>query len=94
MNNDEAARQGRPARYSTSDVGNRSSRAGQIGARRYPHTTGLQAWSLALLAQLDAARDQLHADEYEVLLDCLAVAVARATVRQLLAEPETEAAAA
>ena len=58
----------------------------------YPHTTGLQAWTVAVLAQLDAAQEQLEPVEYEALLDCIRIAVARETAACLLVLPEAEAA--
>jgi hypothetical protein len=48
----------------------------QLRPRRYPYTTGLQAWSLALLRQLDAAHEQLDPVECEALRATLIAAVA------------------
>jgi hypothetical protein len=44
---------------------------------RYPQTTGLAAWSVALLTLLRESRAQLSETEFEALIAIVIIAVAR-----------------
>ena len=50
-------------------------------ARRYPYTTGLQAYLVAITAILDAAREQLDPEEHRWLLDILITRIASEAIR-------------
>ncbi len=57
-----------------------------------PRTTGLQAFTLALLGLLDSARRELHHDEYEAILNIVAARLARDFVREYLSDEREQAA--
>ena len=59
---------------------NRPRHGGQA-SRRYPYTTGLQAWTVSLVSQLDLAREQLAPIEWRALVDALVVKIAREAAR-------------
>jgi hypothetical protein len=56
-----------------------------------PRATGLQGFTLSLLALLDSAHRELQRDEYDALLNILAARLARDFVREYL-DDEREAA--
>ena len=51
--------------------------------RRYPYTTGLQAWLVVFTCLLGAARDQLDPLEHDALLDLLITSIAHEAARDL-----------
>jgi hypothetical protein len=54
-----------------------------VSLRRYPYTTGLQAYLVAFTAVLDAAREQLDPVEHHWLLDLLITRIANEAAQDL-----------